>query len=191
MDLGLPALMGHHQIGNAGTAIVAALRLKTFGITDAAIERGLLDVRWPARMQRSRMPAVAPARRRPELARRRAQPAGAEAIAQTLAELERAPKPVGPSSASWARKTLRRSWHTSAGWYAASSRADPGARGNARSRRASPNRCLRRSHCRRRPRRRGRHRACRRSSPRRCEYRYAARSTSPATCWPAGRRRRR
>ena len=98
MDLGLPALMGHHQIGNAGTAIAAALRLKSFGIADAAIERGLLDVRWPARMQRldngplSRLLGTGS-----ELWLDGAHnPAGAEAIAQTLAELEeRAPKPVG------------------------------------------------------------------------------------------------
>jgi dihydrofolate synthase/folylpolyglutamate synthase len=98
MDLSLPALMGHHQIGNAGTAIAAALRLKSFAVADAAIERGLLDVRWPARMQRlgngplSRL--LAPGS---ELWLDGAHnPAGAQAIAQTLAELEeRAPKPVG------------------------------------------------------------------------------------------------
>src|SRR6185503_4825223 len=98
MDLSLPALMGHHQIGNAGTAIDAALRLKSFAVADAAIERGLLDVRWPARMQRlgngplSRLLASGS-----ELWLDGAHnPAGAQAIAQTLAELEeRAPKPVG------------------------------------------------------------------------------------------------
>ena len=98
MDLSLPALMGHHQIGNAGTAIAAALRLKSFAVADAAIERGLLDVRWSARMQRlgngplSRL--LAPGS---ELWLDGAHnPAGAQAIAQTLAELEeRAPKPVG------------------------------------------------------------------------------------------------
>ena len=53
LDLPLPALMGRHQIVNAGTAIAAALHLKALGLADAgAIERGLLDVRWPARMQR-------------------------------------------------------------------------------------------------------------------------------------------
>ena len=98
MDLPLPALMGQHQIVNAGTAIAAALQLKRLGIADAAIERGLVDVRWPARMQ--------PLNNGP-LSRLLVpgselwldgghNPAGAEAIAQTLAELEeRAPKPVG------------------------------------------------------------------------------------------------
>ena len=98
MDLPLPALMGQHQVANAGAAIAAALQLRELGITDAAIERGLLDVRWPARMQRldngplSRL--LAPGS---ELWLDGAHnPAGAEAIAQTLAELEeRAPKPVG------------------------------------------------------------------------------------------------
>jgi len=99
MDLPLPALMGQHQIVNAGTAVAAALQLKRLGLADAAaIERGLLDVRWPARMQ--------PLNNGP-LSRLLVpgselwldgghNPAGAEAIAQTLAELEeRAPKPVG------------------------------------------------------------------------------------------------
>ena len=98
MDLPLPALMGHHQIANAGAAIAAALQLKELGVTDATVERGLVDVRWPARMQRldngplSRL--LAPGS---ELWLDGAHnPAGAEAIAQTLAELEeRAPKPVG------------------------------------------------------------------------------------------------
>ena len=98
MDLPLPALMGQHQIVNAGTAVAAALQLKDLGITDAAIERGLLEARWPARMQRldngplSRL--LAPGS---ELWLDGAHnPAGAEAVARTLAELEeRAPKPVG------------------------------------------------------------------------------------------------
>jgi dihydrofolate synthase / folylpolyglutamate synthase len=98
MDLPLPALMGQHQIINAGTAIAAALQLKPLGIADAAIERGLVEVRWPARMQ---------ALNNGPLSRLLApgselwldgghNPAGAEVIAQTLAELEeRSPKPVG------------------------------------------------------------------------------------------------
>jgi dihydrofolate synthase/folylpolyglutamate synthase len=98
LDLPLPALMGHHQIGNAGTAVAAALHLKGLGIGDRAIERGLIEVRWPARMQRldngplSRL--LSPGS---ELWLDGAHnPGGAEALAQTLAELEeRAPKPVG------------------------------------------------------------------------------------------------
>ncbi len=52
LDLPLPALIGRHQIGNAGVAIAAALEAKSLAITDAAIARGLVEVRWPARMQR-------------------------------------------------------------------------------------------------------------------------------------------
>jgi dihydrofolate synthase/folylpolyglutamate synthase len=98
MDLSLPALMGRHQVTNAGTAIAAALQLKSLGIAEASVERGLLDVRWPARMQRL---ANGPLSRLltpgSELWLDGAHNvAGAEAIAQTLAELEeRAPKPVG------------------------------------------------------------------------------------------------
>jgi len=98
LDLPLPALIGHHQLTNAGTAIAAALQLKVLGITDAAIERGLVEVRWPARMQRldggPLSQLLAPGS---ELWLDGAHnPAGAQAIAQTLAELEeRAPKPVG------------------------------------------------------------------------------------------------
>ncbi|MGD9828613.1 MAG: folylpolyglutamate synthase/dihydrofolate synthase family protein [Hyphomicrobiaceae bacterium] len=52
LDLPLPALLGPHQIVNAGTAVAAALNLPGFGLTEPAIERGLLQARWPARMQR-------------------------------------------------------------------------------------------------------------------------------------------
>src|SRR5215475_9555303 len=98
LDLPLPALIGQHQLTNAGTAIAAALQLKLIGITHTAIERGLVEVRWPARMQRldngPLSQLLAPGS---ELWLDGAHnPAGAEAIAQTLAELEeRAPKPQG------------------------------------------------------------------------------------------------
>jgi dihydrofolate synthase/folylpolyglutamate synthase len=98
MDLPLPALMGQHQIVNAGTAVTAALQLRELGIGDAAIERGLQEVRWPARMQRlDNGPLSSLLSPGSELWLDGAHnPAGAEAIARTLAELEeRAPKPVG------------------------------------------------------------------------------------------------
>jgi dihydrofolate synthase/folylpolyglutamate synthase len=98
LDLSLPALMGRHQITNAGTAIAAALHLPSSLVPDdEAVERGLLDVRWPARMQ--------PISNGP-LSRLLApgselwldgghNPAGGQAISQVLAELEeRAPKPI-------------------------------------------------------------------------------------------------
>jgi dihydrofolate synthase / folylpolyglutamate synthase len=99
LDLPLPALIGQHQIVNAGTAIAAAQHLKSFGLGEArAIERGLVEVRWPARMQRLTKGALA------ERVGHGSElwldgghnPAGGAAIAQTLGELEeRAPKPVG------------------------------------------------------------------------------------------------
>jgi dihydrofolate synthase/folylpolyglutamate synthase len=99
LDLPPPALLGQHQIANAGTAVAAALRLKpSFGLTTQAIERGLVEVQWPARMQRldngilSRL--LAPGSELWLDGGHNA--AGGAAIAQTLAELEeRAPKPVG------------------------------------------------------------------------------------------------
>jgi len=98
LDLPPPALLGQHQIGNAGTAVAAALRLESeLGLTPRAIERGLVEAQWPARMQRldngalSRL--VAPGSELWLDGGHNA--AGGEAIAQTLAELEeRAPKPV-------------------------------------------------------------------------------------------------
>ena len=98
MDLPMPTLIGHHQIGNAGTAIAAALQLKSFGISDAAIERGLIEVRWPARMQLlDTGPLASLLAPGSELWLDGGHNvAGAQAIAQTLGELEeRAPKPVG------------------------------------------------------------------------------------------------
>ena len=125
MDLPLPGLMGQHQIVNAGTAVAAALELKRLGLTDAgAIERGLIDVRWPARMQ--------PLNNGP-LSRLLVpgselwldgghNPAGAEAIAQTLAELEeRAPKPVGLVVGMMGQKDAPASLRISAASCAASS----------------------------------------------------------------------
>lgn len=43
-----PSLAGRHQLDNAGLAIAAA---RHFGIDDSSINQGLLDVRWPARLQ--------------------------------------------------------------------------------------------------------------------------------------------
>ena len=48
MDLPLPALLGEHQIKNAGLAITLARHMQ---ISDRAIENGLERVRWPARLQ--------------------------------------------------------------------------------------------------------------------------------------------
>jgi dihydrofolate synthase/folylpolyglutamate synthase len=98
LDLALPGLLGRHQIVNAGTAVAAALQLETFGLADAAaIESGLVRVKWPARMQHlSNGPLAKLLRPGVELWLDGGHnPAGGAAIASTLAELEeRAPKPV-------------------------------------------------------------------------------------------------
>jgi dihydrofolate synthase / folylpolyglutamate synthase len=98
IDLPMPALIGHHQIINAGTAVAAAQHLKSFGLDDVrAIERGLLEARWPARMQRlTQGPLAGSVGHGSELWLDGGHnPAGGAAIAQTLGELEeRAPKPV-------------------------------------------------------------------------------------------------
>ena len=97
LDLPRPALLGRHQIVNAGTAVAAALHLSGLGVDPASIERGLLDVVWPARMQRLASGPLA------EIVGPDAElwldgghnPAGGQALAQTLADLdERAAKPV-------------------------------------------------------------------------------------------------
>ena len=52
LDLPPPRLSGRHQFANAGTA-VATLRRAGLNLPTAAIEAGLLNVEWPARLQRS------------------------------------------------------------------------------------------------------------------------------------------
>ena len=52
MDLPHPRLMGAHQIENAALAIAALKAQDLFKVSDAAIEKGLTSVAWPARMQR-------------------------------------------------------------------------------------------------------------------------------------------
>jgi dihydrofolate synthase / folylpolyglutamate synthase len=97
-DLPLPALPGSHQLANAGTAVVAAQYLgQKFGITEDAIAKGLLEVRWPARMQRFTsgrlLPLLAPGS---ELWLDGAHnPDAARVIASTMADMEeRAPRPL-------------------------------------------------------------------------------------------------
>jgi folylpolyglutamate synthase/dihydrofolate synthase len=95
LDLPLPRLVGRHQIENAATAI-AALRV-TEWVKDAAIEKGLRTVEWPARMQRlTHGPLI-------DIAPKGAEvwldgghnPHGASAVARVMADLEeRAEKPL-------------------------------------------------------------------------------------------------
>ena len=51
MELPSPALIGDHQIINAGTAIATLKQLNNFKITDEAFAKGIQNVQWPARMQ--------------------------------------------------------------------------------------------------------------------------------------------
>lgn len=51
LDLPLPRLAGRHQIANAAAAI-AAVKAAGFPITEKAAEAAMLNVSWPARMQR-------------------------------------------------------------------------------------------------------------------------------------------
>jgi dihydrofolate synthase / folylpolyglutamate synthase len=51
LDLPKPKLIGRHQYTNAGTAI-AALRCAGLGVPSRAVEAGLVEVEWPARLQR-------------------------------------------------------------------------------------------------------------------------------------------
>lgn len=46
-----PALLGEHQLINAGTAIAALEQLKDFSIPKEAIDKGLKKVKWPGRLQ--------------------------------------------------------------------------------------------------------------------------------------------
>ncbi len=99
LDLVRPALVGRHQIVNAGTAIAAALQLGDLGLganTDA-IERGLAEVVWPARMQRlsgGRLTGGLSPDAEVWLDGGH-NPAGGQALGQTVADLEeRSPKPL-------------------------------------------------------------------------------------------------
>ena len=52
LDLPMPALLGRHQVSNAGNAIAAIRALADPRISEAHIAEGLKTVQWPARMQR-------------------------------------------------------------------------------------------------------------------------------------------
>ena len=90
LDLPLPKLIGRHQIENAGVAI-AALRHAGHGWgEDAAVEKGLSTVEWPARLQRlTRGPLLDAAPRGAEVWLDGGHnPHGAEAVSRAIADLE-------------------------------------------------------------------------------------------------------
>ena len=94
LDLPLPKLIGRHQIENAGVAIAAlrhAGRGKTLGWgQDAAVERGLSTVEWPARLQRlHKGPLVEAAPKGAEVWLDGGHnPHGAEAVSRAMADME-------------------------------------------------------------------------------------------------------
>lgn len=54
LDLTLPRLPGEHQIANASIAVAACRRFcgrRRIELTNTMLDRGLLDARWPARLQ--------------------------------------------------------------------------------------------------------------------------------------------
>jgi dihydrofolate synthase / folylpolyglutamate synthase len=52
LDLPLPRLAGRHQIDNAGTAIAAASVVFGDALTQRALEHGVTEAQWPARLER-------------------------------------------------------------------------------------------------------------------------------------------
>ena len=90
LDLSLPKLVGRHQIENAGVAIAALRHAGRGWGQDAAVERGLATVEWPARLQRlHRGPLVEAAPRGAEIWLDGGHnPHGAEAVSRAMADME-------------------------------------------------------------------------------------------------------
>ena len=96
-DLPLPALIGPHQVGNAGAAIAAIRKLDGFDISEASIARGLQEVVWPARLERiCQGPLTQFIQAEDELWLDGGHnPAAAIVLARALADIEeRSPKPL-------------------------------------------------------------------------------------------------
>ncbi len=96
LDLPMPRLAGQHQVDNAGLAI-ATLRRAGVQLDHGAIEAGLRQANWPARLQRLRDgPLVALAPKGSEIWLDGGHnPAAGAVLAETLADLEeRVPKPL-------------------------------------------------------------------------------------------------
>jgi len=96
VDLPLPRLAGRHQRVNAAAAI-AALRAIEPRLSIGALERAMVEVDWPARLQRlrgGRLVALAPARAEVWLDGAHNE-AGGRALAEAMADLEdQAPRPL-------------------------------------------------------------------------------------------------
>lgn len=97
LDLPLPRLLGRHQIANAGAAIAAARVLLGERAVDASIAAGLTGAFWPARLQRlCGGPLDEWTGEGTEILLDGGHnPAAAEVLAHTMAELEeKLPKPL-------------------------------------------------------------------------------------------------
>ena len=96
LDLPLPRLPGRHQHGNAATAI-AALRTIEPALPTRALERGVLEAEWPARLQRLRggpLAALAPAQAEVWLDGAHNE-AGGRVLAEAMADFEdQSPRPL-------------------------------------------------------------------------------------------------
>jgi dihydrofolate synthase/folylpolyglutamate synthase len=90
LDLPLPRLIGRHQVENAGVAIAGLRHANKGWGEDAAIEKGLRSVDWPARLQRlSHGPLVADAPDDAEIWLDGGHnPHGAAAVSRAIADLE-------------------------------------------------------------------------------------------------------
>ncbi len=89
LDLPLPALIGAHQVQNAGAAIAA---LRVLGFDEAACEAAVTKAEWPARMQRLRHGPLVDAADRAELWLDGGHnPAAGDALAEALTRLPERP----------------------------------------------------------------------------------------------------
>lgn len=89
LDLPLPALIGAHQVQNAGAAIAA---LRVLGFDDAACEAAVTKAEWPARMQRLRHGPLVDAADHAELWLDGGHnPAAGDALAEALTRLPERP----------------------------------------------------------------------------------------------------
>ena len=90
LDLPAPKLYGRHQFENAGLAIAALRAIKSFKISPAAYEAGMIKAEWPGRLQRlvqGKLVDLAPAGSELWLDGGH-NPDGGRAIAAALADLE-------------------------------------------------------------------------------------------------------
>jgi len=90
LDLPLPKLVGRHQIENAGVAIAALRHARRGWGQDAAVEKGLATVEWPARLQRlQKGPLIDSAPKGAEVWLDGGHnPHGAEAVSRAMADME-------------------------------------------------------------------------------------------------------